>query len=253
MYGITPRTPRLFRGRLTGVLWVSLALLVCSPVASFGQSGSVSKKLLRQIGVMEKIIGQVLVDSPNFLVSGRGDVRGTYLEEFGVLLTFEASLVGKDSWGEYDDWRGGYRVETDKNGRTVIILPDGQDEEDWADYDEDDDDDYDDDYDEDDYDDKDDSKRSRSWSSRKNRAERRLYTRGKIELRDTLVDYGDTLSGLKDNQWVAVASFLRDSSFFIDEKISRFILKVKMKDLRAFASGSMDEEELRKRLVEEEY
>ena len=174
-----------------GVFWILLALLVCSPAVSLGQSGTVSKKLLRQIGVMEKIIGQVLVDSPNFLVSGRGDVRGTYLEEFGVLLTFEASLVGKDTWDDFD-WRSGYRVETDKSGRTVIILPEGSDDdedEDWSDLDEDE-------YDEDEYDEDDDSgsRDSRSWSSRKNRAERRLYARGKTELRDTLVAVSGALS-----------------------------------------------------------
>ena len=37
----------------------------------------VSKKLKRQIGVMEKVIDEVLVESPNLLVySSRGDPRG---------------------------------------------------------------------------------------------------------------------------------------------------------------------------------
>lgn len=232
------RTSGSFRGHLLGVLFTLLAMLVAPLSVSSAQDGKVSRKLLRQIGVMEKIFDQVLIDSPNFLVDGRGNVRGTYLEEFGVLLTFEASLINTEDWDDYD-WRGSYRIEKDKDGRTIVIIPDDRDEED-RDSDED-------------YDDHDDPDSGRSWYKRKNQGERRLYSRGKIELQDAIIDYGDTLTRLKDDHWVAIASFLRDSNFFIDEQISRLVMKVKMRDLRAYASGKIDEDELRSRLIQEEY
>ncbi len=201
----------------------------------FGSSVSAqdeqSKRVARQVGIMEKIVDQILLDSPNFLVSGGRNARGVFIEEFGVILTFEASLVdvGDFDW-DFEDW-GGYEIE-DEDGQKVIVIPKRQ--RDKMDLDDEDDD-------------------GGNWRSRREKREARLYSAGKQEMREAIIDYGDTLSRLKDDHWVAIAAFLRNAEYFTNERISRYILKARMRDVRAYASGDIDEDALVQRMIEEEY
>lgn len=180
---------------------------------------------------MEKIVDQILLDSPNFLVSGGRNARGVFIEEFGVILTFEASLVDTDDFDwDFEDW-GGYEIE-DEDGQKVIVIPKRQRDKLNLDDDEDD---------------------GGNWRSRREKREARLYSAGKQEMREAIIDYGDTLSRLKDDHWVAIAAFLRNAEYFTNERISRYILKARMRDVRAYASGDIDEDALVERMIEEEY
>lgn len=207
--------------------WVTRGLVALCLVASFGsaaraQDEATARKMSRQIGVLEKIFDQVLVDSPNFLVPGRNNTRGIYLEEFGALLTFEASLVDKDHLDFDFEWPRDYRIEENEKGDKVIVIPKvGSDDED---------------------------ERPQGRSS-----PARLYERGKVELRSALLDYADTLTGLGDGEWVALAAYLKDSDYFLDERISRLVIKVRMRDVRAYNAEKIDEKTVLARFVEDEY
>jgi hypothetical protein len=216
------------QGRARGA-WAwggALALLLALP----GRAGAVDVppgKMARQIDVMERILDQVLIDSPNFMISGRGNARGLYVKEFGVILSCDASLVEKDhkfEWGKDD-----FKI-IERDGKKVIVIPDrGEDEEDTRPT-------------------KDDRERSREETQQE-----RLYKRGKAELVDTLLDYGDTLSTLEAGKWVAIVASLHDARYFDERGMSRLILQAKIDDLRLFATDKLSEEETVKRIVEKEY
>jgi hypothetical protein len=229
--------------RAIPVIALSTVLLAALSIPAGAENDVVSRKMLRQLGVMEKIIDQVLIDSPNFLVSGGDNTRGLYLEEFGVLLSFEASLVNKGSW-DIGRW-GGFQIEEDKEGRKVIVIPGLSDDEDK-------DKDKDTGKGEPEEENSEGSDRL-SWRDRFKGDESKLYDRGKDEIRGVLLDYGDTVSQLRDDQWLAIAAFLKDSDYFLENKISRLVIKAKMSDLRAYAAGKISEKEMIGKLVEEEY
>jgi len=189
-------------------------------------------KMNRQIEVMEKILDQVLIDSPNFLVSGRGNSRGLYVPQFGVILTFTASLVEKDGDKDWKfDFGEGFRIIEDEKGRKVIVIED-PDEKGAGD-------------------DKDAAKDERR--SRTESVQERLYKRGKAELVDTLLDYGDTLTTLGKGQWIAIVAFLQDARYFDARGMSRLVLKAKIDDLNLYSADKISEEEMVKRIVEQEY
>lgn len=188
-------------------------------------------KMARQIDVMERILDQVLIDSPNFLVSGRGNARGLYVKEFGVILSCDASLLEKDNkkwdWGSED-----FKIHKDEKGNTVIVLPDEEAE------------------DEKDEESAEEPKRSRRGQGS---PQERLYKRGKAELVDALLDYGDTMDALERGKWVAIVAFLHDARYFDERGMSRLILQAKIDDLRLYATDKLSEEDMVKRIVEQEY
>lgn len=221
--------PALRLARLAGLIaGLAVLLIPCGPArAQDDDEGPVGRRMKRQIGVLESIVDQVLLDSPNFLVSSSRNAHGLYLDGFGVLVTFEASLVDTEGWG---DWGNKFRMETDKDGRTIVIIPDPDEDDDERDDDE-----------------------GSSWIERHRRREARLYSNGKQEMVETILDYGDTVTSLADEEWLAIAAFLKDSDYFMESRISRLIMKARMKDLRSYAEGKISEEEMVARFVEEEY
>jgi hypothetical protein len=196
-----------------------------------------NRKMARQIEVMEKIIDQVLLDSPNFLIRGTPVVRGTYLPGTGVLFTFDASLIehGLDNL-DFKTWNfgKGFHVEERDGKRIIIIDDDGKIERDDIIGKEDLDDSI------------------QDWRDKRRERNERVYVRGKTEMVDVLLDYGDTVS-LDANQWVVIMGFLTDEDFIDRNRFSRLILKAKAGDLQAYASGKISEEEMVKRIVEQEY
>jgi hypothetical protein len=220
---------RFHAGRV-GWLWLgALSGLLAGPSVSdtAAQDRATPRKGLKQIGVMEQILDQVLIDSPNFLVPGRGNARGIFLEEFGVLLTFEASLVQRD-WDDWS-WKNEFKIEKDEKGDRIIIIPDP------------------------DEDDERDSGSRRDRERRRRPSEERLYEGGKREIEEMLLDYAGTLTTLDDDHWVAVAAFLKDSDYFLDNRISRLVIRARMKDVRSFDAGKLSEDEMRSKLIREEY
>jgi hypothetical protein len=213
-----------------------MAALVTGAVATAdAKDGQVTRKLKKQITVLERVLDEVLVDSPNFLVGSRRNTHGLYLDEFGVLFSFEASLISRDEdfpFGiTFGDWGKGFTI--DREGDKVTISwdrdEDGDGEDDVVVID------------------------KEEMREKHEESQRELYEAGKAELTEALMDYGETLTTLRDDQWVAVAAFLRDSDFFAHNKISTLVFKAKLSDLRAYAQGDISEDAMAKRVVQEEY
>src|SRR5262245_36749229 len=81
----------------SAALLAALALATMFASRAAAEDTPQERKIKKQIAVFERIVDQVLVDSPNFLVHGVGDnARGIYLPEVGVVVSFEASLLHKD-------------------------------------------------------------------------------------------------------------------------------------------------------------
>ena len=227
-------------GRLAIALGTLLAVVLISSTTADAQD--VPKKLKRQMHIVESLLSEVLIDSPYWLVNSGGHVNGFYQDEYGAIFTLEVSLVGGDSNFFFGDKFSLGSVRVESHGNRVVVYNDDEDDDIyWEDEDDDDDD-----------DDEDDAL-SKKYRSRRLRSSARRYEKGKAELRETLIDYGESLAGLKENQWVTIAACLSDHRYFRDNKISRLILKAKVKDLRAHGDGNITFDEMNSRIVEEVY
>jgi len=219
------------KGWMREALLIGLALLLGLAASEALGADRPERKMVRQIGVMESIIDQMLVDSPNLLVFGRDVTRGLYIDGFGAVFTFDASLVEK---GKHD-WEWGnfpFKIEEQDGKRIIIIEGDSDlDEEEIAEK----------------------VERAERREERRGKVQEDLYKAGKAEIVETMLDYGDTMTSLKAGEHLAIAAYLRDASYFTKNKISRLVLKAKIDDLRAFSSGDISEEEMVKRIRTEEY
>lgn len=256
-------------GRTAVVLGLALAF-ACAALAPAGASdGKIPDKMKKQIRVMEGMLDSILLDSPNLLVAGSHVTHGVYLDEFGVVLAFEASLTGGGfDFGRSLEFLKNIRVESDKD-KTVIWHEKADAEQAQEEY-------------ESQKEALEDAKeeleaKKEELEQAKEQAEhakqdqeRRVYViggdrdekdaaqsaketydKGKQELIDALVDYGETLTALRDDQWVAIAAFLKDNQYFSDQKMSRLVIKARIRDLRA--SGQLSRDALLGRMVIEEY
>jgi hypothetical protein len=195
--------------------------------------GAGSDKVKRQIGVMESIIDEVLIDSPYFLVSGRDNARGLYLEGFGAVFGFDASLVTSDFWGRgldiafLEDWGGKVEVDEDEHGNKIITIHKG---------------------------DKDKEEKAKEELKKKKKDPKEVYESGKEEMKQTMLDYGETLTFLSDDEHLVIAAFMGKMDFWKDkDRPSRMILKARMKDLRDFTGGRLSEDAAKGKIVFEEY
>lgn len=200
-------------------LWISA--LACSfGVASAGsaaaQSGPPSAKLLRQIAVVEGFIDETLIESKALLVPGHDVTRGIYLAEFGVLFTLQASVI------------------TPENKRWEKILEDEGDEDETP------------------------EQRKKRYEEREAvrkemlQARQKNYEIGKTEIRGALLDYGGTLAGLRDTQWVGIVAFIDDDFFGHDDSETVFF-RAKLSDLRAHDQGQLNEQQMLSRVAVQEY
>jgi hypothetical protein len=231
-------------------------------VTAGASDGKIPDKMKKQIRVMEGMLDSILLDSPNLLVAGSHVTHGVYLDEFGVVLAFEASLTGGGfDFGRSLEFLKNIRVESDKD-KTVIwhegseagdakeeyeakkeALEDAKEELEQA---------------------KEQAEHAKQDQERRvyviggdhdekdaAQSAEETYAKGKQELIDALVDYGETLTSLRDDQWVAIAAFLKDNQYFSDQKISRLVIKARIRDLKA--SDQMSRDALLGRMVIEEY
>jgi hypothetical protein len=227
-------TQRIFRTLAAPSIAAAAVALCMAPGASAqGTRNEASTKLKKHIGVMEKILDETLVGSPNLLVGSQHVTRGIYLKEFGVLFSFEAALLSQDrgEWWDKIDWSK-FKVET-KDGKTVIQFP--SDEEDG------------------------DSKNAKGSkgaqdenAKEKSRSREERYESGKAELVSALLDYGETLAGLQDDQWVGIAAFFDEEETLGDRRVSSVLIKAKVADLRAYGAERLSRKEMENRLVVEE-
>jgi hypothetical protein len=208
---------------------VVAACLAAWAGSSQAQAGESRKKLNREIRIVEELFNDVLIDSPNWLVSAGGPAHAAYVDGIGLIVGFDASLVGRDmvTFGKH---RGLLRF----LGGTVIIRDHGDDE------------------DEDEADDSADSEKF--WTSRHEKRDERHYTRGKDELREAIFDCADAVTQLQDEDWIVVTVYLDDDDDYFDDKgISRYCLKIKARELRAAADANLTPEQMAARLTEIEY
>ena len=217
-------------------------LLMSTPLA---ESAPLPRKMTRQIEFFETITSSMLVDSPNFLVYSGSPARGLYLDEYGLLVTFDASLVQnqedlKDWW---KNWSDGIRIEK-QDGKWIVYT---------------DEHDHDDDRDEDG--DREAERRARKealknyekWQDEKEVIHHQLYEAGKNELILHLLDYGDTVRQLKDDQWVTLVAYLTRADYFEEQDLNQLVVKARMSDLRAYADGHITEEQAKSKIIVEEY
>ena len=202
------------------------------------------KKLQREISQMEGYISDVLIDSPYWLVGSGGPNQGIYLPGYGLVFSLEASLTS-GQWSGDGGWTllKGLGI---RHHRSQVIV-------DWDDEDLDDEDLDNDDIADRDKRDKDDEDAYDRWRANHKKRDDRCYARGKEELREMLMDAGDMLTQLKDEDWVVVAASFGDHRYFQRHELDRLTLRVKMSDLRAREAGTITEEQLATRIVTEEY
>lgn len=206
-----------------------LGILVLAPAALAGPD---SRKMDRQIDLFERIVDDMLVQSPNWLVQGRHETRGRYRSGEGARFTFDAALVSRGWSGSYrgGKWWKSFLHDDDD----VIVI----DRDDWEDMD-----------------DKDlaDLKESRGkYRDRVTKRQARLYERGKEEIVEMLADFGDLLTTVPDNETVQIVAYLDDADYFYDKDIRTLTATVKMSDVRAMGNGSLDEKKFAERVKMEE-
>jgi hypothetical protein len=209
-----------------------------------------SKKLTRELAIMEKIIDQMLLDSQNFLVYSQPETRGLYLEEFGILFSFQASLVNRNNT-EFD--LHGMKIEDDGDKITIRKPDKNKKNRDENDDEESEDEENDESSAQNESDDETNERLLKTWQKSQENREAKLYRQGKAEILDLLLDYGDTISSLGDDQWLAIAAYLKGSNYFMTNKISRLVLKARAGDVRAFAAGKLSRQAMLAKVVEEEY
>jgi hypothetical protein len=188
-------------------------------------------RLDRKVAVMERVLDEVLVQSPNVVVSSRGVTRGLVLEGYGALFTLDAR-VGTDSFMALPAPAPLPPASPEGSSDEVIIVPRVRHQtrtgemvvESWDEW---------------------------QKESQEKRAEQ--YKAFKSELIDAVIDYGATLSELGNDQWVAVAAFL-DSGPWIGGRDDggRLVVKVKMGDLRKYSGGSLSRDAAVAKVIVEE-
>ncbi len=220
-------TLRISRRLLSLALFAGLGTATVFPGAVPTEAAPTSDRLDRQIRVMEDILNETLIDSPNWLVYDRDNARGTYLEGYGALFTIEVSLVDDGWWstdhGRHSIWVGSHRI---------VVWGDDEDDDRGSGKDRDKD-------------------RDERIQRESDRAGRR-YDHGKTELVDALLDYGDALSSLSGDDWVEVDAQLVRADYFRDKSLHRLTVKLKAGDIRAYAGHQLSEEQVRARARIEE-
>ena len=180
-----------------------------------------SDRIERQIRLFERVLDDVLVESPNFLVQSSEVTFGRYREGEGAEFSFKTSLVGEQK-GDHNWWNWSWG-----HDRKVIVI----DEDDWDEMDRDDL-----------------EKLTERRRSRDAERQERRYSRGKEELVDALVDFGEVLTAVADDETITLRARLRRAEYFDQADLSRLTISVRMGDLRAHLAGRLSAGELESRI-----
>jgi hypothetical protein len=222
-------------GRTLSLLSLTAGCLALAGTASAQTTAQMPAKLKKQITVMEKVIDEMLVDSKNLLVANHEPTRGVYLPEFGVLFTLDAQILSPDRGEWWKNMGKAFKVETDKHGNTVVHLNNDDDDDDSDKADKS-------------------SKEKHELTKKeilKDREER--YENGKKEIRDALMEYGYTLTGLREDQWVGIVAYIDDDDMFGDNEGETVLMRAKVSDLRAHDAGKLSDDAMVSRVSMEEY
>lgn len=240
-------------GRRVIGAWVVSCALAAAIIGLFtipaaGDRPVAEKKKNREIGIMERTIDEVLVDSRNILVQSRSATEGFYVGGVGAVFTFSMDLVHPDWWfggvGNWfgRNWSGSHVHVENEDDRIVIYKRDGFDDEDEDD-------------------DADAPKKSKKGKARKisedredlKREARERYEKGRAEIVDALVDYGgETLASLPDDESVIIVARLSSNPYFADEGLRQLVVRARLGDLRAQADGRLSRDALTSRITIEE-
>ena len=203
-------------------LWISALTctfgLALAGTAAAQQGAPNSAKLQKQIAVVEEFIDETLIESKALLVPGHDVTRGIYLQEFGVLFTLPASIITPED--EY--WKIYFEGDDDEDEDDPVKARKRYEEREAA-----------------------------LKEIMKNR--QRNYEIGKNEIRTAFMDYGGTLGGLRDEQWVGIVAFIDDDLFGDKRNTKTVFFRAKMSDLRAHDQGQLNEQQILARLSIEEY
>ncbi len=208
-------------GATFGVCALALTLVAAGPAAA-----DPDRKMDRQIELFERVLDDVLVESPNWLVQSRKESRGRYRAGEGALFRVDASLVNSGHWGSSKWWNGWW----DDDDRIIVI-----DDDDW-----------------DEDDDKPRSEKRKKWMDRVLKREERMYSRGKSEIVEAIADYGDLLSGVPAGESLVIEVDLERADLFEERDMSTLRFTAKMSDIRAFADGQIDEKAMVTRIQVDE-
>lgn len=245
-----PMRPGRFLAAGAGLaLGAGLACLIPTPALA----EEALSKLGRQVGVMDRLLDDFLVDSPNFLVSGSDAAEGFEIEDLGAIFIFRASLTG---WGWESAHRNGtfnlwpfqdekqkiYLIRGDKDGGGAkeividggrIVIKDGEvtvdengktrklSEGDGAEVP--------------------DQKQLREDRMRK-------YEAAKEELIRFLLDYGETLRALPAGQSVRVIARMADVELPDGRVVRSLSIRAPIDDLRAYGEGNLSESAARAKI-----
>lgn len=196
------------------------AVLVAGTVAPASAADPLDRDARRQLRGFERDLDDLLIDSRDWLVPGRENARAYYVPGNGLLVTFQASLVSHDR-----NW-------------SVRFL-----DHRW---------DFDDDDDDDDDEDDDRSDRSTRRERIKEREERR-FERGKEELAEFLLEYGQDLEFLAPGENITLVAYLGDSEYFWDEDLDYLTLTAKASDLRTAAGSNLSGDAARAKVTIDQY
>jgi hypothetical protein len=207
-------------------------------------------RLEHQMGIVEDAINDMLLDSPNFLVSG-SDVTESIDDDGGDLLfIFRASLTSP--WWHED---GGIlsHLGWHPGENSIIVLKDrkhdGQRELSL-----------------DDADitikdgevtirdkhgkklDLEDFKLQAKGSEETQQAQLEKYQKAKEELVQVLIDYGEVLKSLPAGQSVRIVARFHDLDLPKDHEVRKLSVRARIDDLRAYGDGKLSEQEMRNRV-----
>ena len=219
--------PLAFAGAL------GLALLFAGQ-ASANDKDRPARKMERQISAFESMVDEALVDSPNFLVPSRDEARGLYMDGYGLIVTFQTSLVGNNWDFNNGNWWNRLWHDDDDN---VIVINGDWDEDDLEDLD---------------HLDKDEKEAVKKWREKTLARQAKKFERGKTELLDVFLDHSELLSTLQDTDWLELQGSLRGAEYFRKNDLHRLVLRAKMSDLRLFSDGKISEDEMIKRIQTKE-
>jgi hypothetical protein len=213
-----------------------MAVLGALVMAAAGPADAQSRRLDRQIELFERVVDDMLVESPNWLVQSSEETRGRYRAGEGARFRFDATLVYR-GWGKH--WRGKWWKNIFVDGDEDVIVIDRNDWDDMSDKEI--------------KELRDDARKSTDkHRERTLRRQQRLYDRGKVELVETLSDFGDVLTALPDNESIELVAELGDSDYFDEKDLRELRVSAKMSDIRALAEGKIDEKKFVERVKVEE-
>jgi hypothetical protein len=200
------------RGARTAALWLVAGAVLSTGLSAGADSRDDSRdnpagdRLDRQIGIFEKVLDDMLIESPNFLVQSRDNAQGTYIDGLGAMFTFRTSLNSRHR-GSHWDWLG--------DTIAHFIVVDEDDHEILSD---------------------------RDLREREIQEQTRLYADGKDEILEALRDFGGVLTSLGDADRIEIRVRLGGDAYFKENTLRKLTVSVTMGDVRAYMNGDLGAE-----------